>query len=236
MTRLPGVIAVLLLAARQRARARMTRARRSITKIRAARPSMRPGPKRRRTAAPTCRFSRTRPPAGKPPAPPAAATPHSLLPQSHGPAGHLAGAKKRFHGHGLPARLCRRGGRCAGTVRISPGRMQMLGVRTEEVAMRPALTRTIRATGALQFDERRLATVTTKAAGWIERLTVAATGDPVRTGEVLAEIYAPDLVAAEEEYLVAARMAGHGRHGAWRSRRAHGRVLAAAARARCARR
>ena len=106
-------------------------------------------------------------------------------------------------------------GDARGTVRISPGRMQTLGVRTEEVAMRPALTRTMRATGALQFDERRLATVTTKVGGWIEQLAVAATGDPVQRGQVLAEIYAPDLVAAEEEYLVAARMGGaHGR--AWR--------------------
>jgi membrane fusion protein, copper/silver efflux system len=95
-----------------------------------------------------------------------------------------------------------------GTVRISQGRIQTLGVRTEEAVMRPALTRTIRATGALQFDERRLAVVTTKASGWIEHLTVAATGDPVRRGQVLAEIYAPDLVAAEEEYLVAARLGG----------------------------
>lgn len=96
----------------------------------------------------------------------------------------------------------------SGTVRISQGRIQTLGVRTEEAVIHPALTRTIRATGALQFDERHLATVTTKAAGWIERLTVAATGDRVRRGQVLAEIYAPDLVAAEEEYLVAARMGG----------------------------
>jgi Cu(I)/Ag(I) efflux system membrane fusion protein len=99
-------------------------------------------------------------------------------------------------------------GDARGTVRISPGRIQTLGVRTEEVAMRPALTRTIRATGALQFNERRLATVTTKVAGWIEHLTVAAAGDAVQKGQVLAEIYAPDLVAAEEEYLVAARMGG----------------------------
>jgi membrane fusion protein, copper/silver efflux system len=95
-----------------------------------------------------------------------------------------------------------------GTVHISQGRIQTLGVRTEEAVMRPALTRTIRATGTLQFDERRLATVTTKASGWIEHLAVAATGDPVRRGQVLAEIYAPDLVAAEEEYLVAARLGG----------------------------
>jgi Cu(I)/Ag(I) efflux system membrane fusion protein len=100
-----------------------------------------------------------------------------------------------------------------GTVRIAPGRLQTLGVRTEEVAMRPALSRTVRATGTLQFDERHLATVTTKAGGWIEHLAVAATGDPVRRGQVLAEIYAPDLVVAEEEYLVAARMGGGMTHG-----------------------
>ena len=100
----------------------------------------------------------------------------------------------------------------AGTVRIAPGRLQMLGVRTEEVAMRPVLTRTLRATGTLQFNERRLATVTTKAAGWIEHLAVAATGDPVTRGQILAEIYAPDLVAAEEEYLVSTHLSG-GMHG-----------------------
>jgi Cu(I)/Ag(I) efflux system membrane fusion protein len=74
--------------------------------------------------------------------------------------------------------------------------------------MRPAAARTVRATGILQFDERRLATVTTKVPGWIEYLAMAATGDPVRRGQVVAEIYSPDLVASEEEYLVAARIGG----------------------------
>ncbi len=95
-----------------------------------------------------------------------------------------------------------------GTVRISAGRLQTLGVRTEAVEMRPAAARAVRATGILRFDERHLATVTTKVPGWIEHLAVAATGDPVQRGQVLAEIYAPDLVASEEEYLVAARMGG----------------------------
>ncbi len=95
-----------------------------------------------------------------------------------------------------------------GTVRITPGRLQTLGVRTAVAEMRETAGRTIRATGTLQFDERHLATVTTKVAGWIERLAVAATGDPVRRGQMLAEVYSPDLVASEEEYLVAARMGG----------------------------
>jgi Cu(I)/Ag(I) efflux system membrane fusion protein len=95
-----------------------------------------------------------------------------------------------------------------GTVRISHGRLQTLGVRTEAAEMRPAAARTVGATGILQFDERHLATVTTKVPGWIEHLAVAATGDPVRRGQVLAEIYSPDLVASEEEYLLAARIGG----------------------------
>lgn len=74
--------------------------------------------------------------------------------------------------------------------------------------MRPAAARAVRANGMLQFDERHLATVTTKVPGWIEHLAVAATGDPVWQGQVLAEIYSPDLIASEEEYLVAAGMGG----------------------------
>jgi len=93
-----------------------------------------------------------------------------------------------------------------GTIRVSPGRLQTLGVRTTAAEMRPAAARMVHATGILQFDERHLATVTTKVSGWIEHLAVAATGDPVRRGQTLAEIYSPDLVASEEEYLVAARM------------------------------
>jgi Cu(I)/Ag(I) efflux system membrane fusion protein len=95
-----------------------------------------------------------------------------------------------------------------GTVRITPGRLQMLGVRTEAASLRPPAGRSIQAVGTLQFDERRLATVTTRVPGWIERLAVAATGDPVRRGQVLAEMYAPDMVASEDEYLIAARMGG----------------------------
>jgi Cu(I)/Ag(I) efflux system membrane fusion protein len=95
-----------------------------------------------------------------------------------------------------------------GTVRITPGRLQTLGVRTEAAEMRPPAGRTIRATGTLQFDERRLAAVTTRVPGWIEHLTVAANGDPVRRGETVAEIYSPEMVVSEEEYLIAAHMGG----------------------------
>jgi len=96
----------------------------------------------------------------------------------------------------------------AGLVTIAPGRMQVLGVRTAPVESRAALTRTIRATGTVQFDERRMAVVSTRVGGWVERLEVGATGDAVRRGQVMADLYSPDLVAAEEEFLVASRMGG----------------------------
>ena len=94
----------------------------------------------------------------------------------------------------------------AGVVTVPPGRLQLLGVRTAPVEKRPAVSRTVRATGTLSFDERRLAVVTTKVEGWIEQLDVAATGEAVRKGQVLAWLYSPLLVTAEEEYLLAAGM------------------------------
>jgi Cu(I)/Ag(I) efflux system membrane fusion protein len=92
----------------------------------------------------------------------------------------------------------------AGIVTVSPARVQMLGVRTATVATRSGLARSIRATGSVQFDERRLADVTTKVSGWVEKLDVAATGETVHAGQPLLELYAPDIVAAEQEYLVVA--------------------------------
>lgn len=100
-----------------------------------------------------------------------------------------------------------------GVVTVSPGRLQVLGVRTAPVEMRGALARIVRATGSVQLDERHLAVVTTKVEGWVEKLEVAATGAVVRRGQVLAWIYSPDIVAAEREYLVAASLAAAGHEG-----------------------
>ncbi len=94
----------------------------------------------------------------------------------------------------------------SGLVTIAPGRMQVLGVRTAPVETRAALTRTVRATGTVQFDERRMAVVSTRVGGWVERLAIGATGDAVRRGQVMADLYSPDLVASEEEFLVASRI------------------------------
>jgi len=87
-------------------------------------------------------------------------------------------------------------------VRIDTGKIQKLGVKTEAVAMRE-LVRPIRAVGTIEVDERRLHTLTARFEGYIERLYVNATGQAIKRGQPVAEIYSPELVVAQREYLVA---------------------------------
>ncbi|MEA1647951.1 efflux RND transporter periplasmic adaptor subunit [Nitrospirillum sp. BR 11164] len=109
----------------------------------------------------------------------------------------------------------------AGTVRVAPGKLQTLGVRTAQVEEVPALAGTVQATGTIALDERRQVVVTTRAEGWVETLAVAATGDTVRRGQVMAQLYAPDLLTAEKEYLLARSLASDG-HGDSHANGGHG--------------
>lgn len=88
------------------------------------------------------------------------------------------------------------------TVTIAPERLQTIGVRFEEAAHR-SLSRTIRTVGRVEIDERQLARVNIKFEGWIEDLRVSAIGDHVKKHQILFTIYSPDLVATQEEYLLA---------------------------------
>ncbi|HIJ90479.1 MAG: efflux RND transporter periplasmic adaptor subunit [Desulfobulbaceae bacterium] len=88
----------------------------------------------------------------------------------------------------------------AQTVEIPEAGQRFIGVKTTAVAVKP-LHRTIRTVGRVEYDERRIATVNTKIEGWIENLRVDYTGRYVKKGEVLAEIYSPELVAGQQEYL-----------------------------------
>ncbi|MFZ5450130.1 MAG: efflux RND transporter periplasmic adaptor subunit [Thermodesulfobacteriota bacterium] len=91
-----------------------------------------------------------------------------------------------------------------GTIKVSPATIQSMGVRTTKVEVRP-LSRVTLTVGTVTFDERNLNVITTKVDGWVERLYVNATGDPVRKGQTLLSIYSPELVSAQEEYLLAVR-------------------------------
>ena len=87
-------------------------------------------------------------------------------------------------------------------LKISLDRVQKLGVKTETVARRE-FARTVRAVGTVQVNERMEHTVAPKFEGWIQRLMVATTGEAVRRGQPLMEVYSPDLVTAQQEYVIA---------------------------------
>lgn len=91
-----------------------------------------------------------------------------------------------------------------GTVRIDPVTMQNIGVRTAPVAVQ-ALSRDLRATGTFEANERARQAVSLKVGGWVEELYVNAEGDRVRAGQPLLELYSPQLVSTQEEYLLALR-------------------------------
>ncbi len=88
------------------------------------------------------------------------------------------------------------------TLKVSLDKVQKLGVRTESAVLR-TLIRPIRAVGTVQVDERTVEVVSPKFEGFIDRLHVNQTGQKVAKGQVLMEIYSPDLVLAQQEYLAA---------------------------------
>ena len=87
-------------------------------------------------------------------------------------------------------------------VRVAPGFLQNFAVRTA-VVRRGELPITIRTVGVLAHDEERLVSVNTKFEGWIEKAYVNNVGESVEKGDVLFEIYSPQLVTTQREYLAA---------------------------------
>ncbi|MDA8083575.1 MAG: efflux RND transporter periplasmic adaptor subunit [Nitrospiraceae bacterium] len=96
-------------------------------------------------------------------------------------------------------------------VEISSDSQQMIGVKTVAAEVKP-LSKTIRAVGRIDYDERRVATVNTKYEGWIEKLYVDYTGKPVKKGEPLAEFYSPELYATQQELINAVKWRQSGGH------------------------
>ncbi|TXH04494.1 MAG: efflux RND transporter periplasmic adaptor subunit [Nevskiaceae bacterium] len=89
-------------------------------------------------------------------------------------------------------------------ISIDPRTVQNLGIRTATVE-RHMVTQELRAPGSVAINENRIEVVQTRAAGWIEKLHVRALNDPVRKGQLLAEVYSPDLFAAQQEFVLASR-------------------------------
>ena len=91
-----------------------------------------------------------------------------------------------------------------GVVKISPIVQNNLGVRVSSVK-KGQLDREINTVGYINFDEEKLFHLHTRVDGWIEKLIVKATGDVVKKGQKLFELYSPTLVSAQEEYVTALR-------------------------------
>jgi RND family efflux transporter MFP subunit len=90
----------------------------------------------------------------------------------------------------------------AGSLKLSTEKIQKLGVRSEAAQMR-AIGQMVRAVGRVEPDERRLYTIAPKFEGYVERLHVNVTGQAVSKGQLLFEVYSPELVSAQREYAIA---------------------------------
>jgi Cu(I)/Ag(I) efflux system membrane fusion protein/cobalt-zinc-cadmium efflux system membrane fusion protein len=88
------------------------------------------------------------------------------------------------------------------TIRIDSATMQNMGVRLGRVH-RKKLTKYIRTVGNITYDETKIFTVNLKYNGWIEKLYVNFIGEEVKRGQRLFDIYSPEVVIAQEEYLLA---------------------------------
>ena len=86
-------------------------------------------------------------------------------------------------------------------IKISVEKVQKLGVKTVAASLRQ-LTQTVRAVGRIEPNERRVYTIAPKFEGWVETLHVNAVGDVVKPGQPLLEVYSPELVSTQREYLI----------------------------------
>jgi len=91
-----------------------------------------------------------------------------------------------------------------GMIQVAPERQRALGVRTTQVEERP-ISRTLRTSGQVVPDETRIAHVHVKTSGWIEDVFADFVGQEVHKGQPLFTVYSPDLVATQQEYLIARR-------------------------------
>jgi Cu(I)/Ag(I) efflux system membrane fusion protein len=96
-------------------------------------------------------------------------------------------------------------GSADGSIVLTAAQLREFGVTFGTVEQR-LLSERVRAAGVVTFDETRVTALAPKFSGTAERVYAGFTGAPVRAGQAMLEVYSPDLVAAQEEMLVAARM------------------------------
>ncbi|MDJ0807718.1 MAG: efflux RND transporter periplasmic adaptor subunit [Gammaproteobacteria bacterium] len=87
-------------------------------------------------------------------------------------------------------------------VQVPSAVMQSMGIRTAR-AKRDTLWKYIQTVGRVDYDETRLVHVHPRTEGWIERLKLRAEGDPVKRGELLGQLYSPEILSAQVDFLIA---------------------------------
>lgn len=95
-----------------------------------------------------------------------------------------------------------------GTVRINPEKQQLIGVTFGRVEFKN-LEKKIATVAKMTYDETKITDINTKFPGWIENLYVDFAGKLVKRGQPLFSIYSPELVSAQEEYLLALKAKGY---------------------------
>jgi len=118
-----------------------------------------------------------------------------------------------------------------GAVEISPARQQLMGITTARAQYR-SLDKTIRTVGNVTLDETRLANVHVKVNGWIQKVFVEFTWQQVKKGDPVFTLYSPELLASEEEYLLALKAERELGGSSFRDVAAGGKSLREAARRR----
>lgn len=108
----------------------------------------------------------------------------------------------------IPAYAGSKAGADTGTVVISARRQQNTGIRTTTVVV-GSLAPQVNATGAISWNERDQVILQARAQGFVEKLVVRATGDVVVKGQPLAELYVPEWVAVQEDFLALTHMQGN---------------------------
>jgi membrane fusion protein, copper/silver efflux system len=87
-----------------------------------------------------------------------------------------------------------------GAVKLSPGKIQRTGVKTEPAALR-VIRKSIRAPGTIQLDERRISVISMRSESWVQKVANVTTGSRVTKGQPLMEIYSPLIASASAEYV-----------------------------------
>lgn len=129
---------------------------------------------------------------------------HQVLPPDEKTSDQSQTEQKERSLQGMPMSPSQETGPPQAYAMVTPTKQQLIGVKTAVVETRPLET-TVRAVGRVDYNEERITHINLRVSGWVEELFVDYTGQVVHKGQPLFTLYSPDLVASQDEYLLALR-------------------------------